>query len=668
MKRNSIVKLLVVTLAAGLARLVFLREYAARLPFLGQPVLDAALYDQWARALTAGQPFVTGPFYHAPGYPVFLSIAYRILGPDPVRVVIVQAVFGVVTTLLTMLAARRLFGEREMLPAGLLMLGTGALYFVETRLLVETLSLLLGTASLYLTIVAESRAGTIASARTPASPRRGRLVAAAGAGLLAGLTAVVRPNLLLAPLVVTAVLLLSALRRRRPWALGAAYAAGLGLALLPTTAWNVAHGTATPIATNGGVNFYAGNYRGASGLYEDPPGFSGQVSRQEHEADSLAVAETGRSMSPAEESSWWFRRGVRDIAADPGRWFGLLAMKTRLLLTREEHEVNGNYGLEASRVMTLRLAAVPFSGLAALGVIGLWLAGAGASGRRRKAATSGASDVARPDEAGLPLVAPVSILVAVLVTGLLFFVMTRLRLAAVPPLAVLSAHALVRGWDAWRAGRRVAVLGLGAIIVALSALFWNSPLHAGRNARWEARLFTETARALEARDRLDAAGRAYAEALAIDPTEIGALMHLGERAVARRDLAGAIQYFERARDAAPDNIAARVNLGILYYQAHRPDDCNREMREAARRRPDVAAPWYYQGLVAAGSGRAAEAESNFRRALDRDPKMAGAHVRLIDLLLGAGRGREARDAAARAEQAGVALPPELAARLGAVAN
>ena len=40
--------------------------------------------------------------------------------------------------------------------------------------------------------------------------------------------------------------------------------------------------------------------------------------------------------------------------------------------------------------------------------------------------------------------------------------------------------------------------------------------------------------------------------------------------------------FEQARDVNPDNVIVRNNLGILYYQAQRFEDCRREMTAAMR--------------------------------------------------------------------------------------
>lgn len=660
-KARVLTPLVVVVLAAALLRVMYLWAHASSLPFIDQPVLDAAWYDLTARNMLSGGLFPDGPFYHAPGYPWFLAVVYRVLGPDPRHAVIVQALLGVGTTLTAILIARRLFGREEALLTGLLLLGSGTLYFYESKLLVETWALFLLTLSVLLSLVAdrelavainrqerEAADRAAGEGRKPPPASRGARIAAAGAGLAAGAASVARPNLLLIPVVLAVLLIARAMGRRRPWSTTWLYALGLATALLPTAIHNLSHGALAPVATNGGVNFFAGNHRGARGIYEDPPGFSGIIAAQEREADSLVTLDLGHPLPPGPESGYWTARGLAEITADIPGWLGLVARKAWLFVNRQEEEVNGSYGLEASRVPWLRIAAIPFNFFVAAGAIGLVLA-AGFFGAARGARGS--------------LQPLVLVVAAVFVTALLFFVMARLRLAVLPMLAVLSAHALARTDRAFRSGRRREIVaGLAAGVVFL-ALTWNSPLGPARDAAWESHLFLETGRGLQASGKTDAAARSYVESARINPKNPDPLVYLGQMALERRDLASAIQFFERARDAAPESFRVRNNLGILYYSAQRFDAVEREMEAATRLMPDQAGPFFYRGLVARENDDPVRAGQYFREALDRDPHFTGAYVRLIETCLDRGDLEQARAWANRAGERAVALPPDLAARL-----
>lgn len=624
-------------LAAALLRAAYLLADAHALPFLGHPILDAALFRDQAALLARGLPFTHGPYYQAPGYPIFLGLVFRVFGVAPVAAVVVQAALGVATVVLTAFLGRRFFGPATGLLAGALLLAYAPLYFFEAKLLGATLAVFLTVGSVFLAVRAEA-------ARRP----RALAAFAFGAGLAAGVLGVVRSNLLLLPAILVTVYAWRALRNRAPRLLLAAYAAGAIVAVLPVAAHNSVHGAWTPVATSGGFNFYTGNFRGATGVLEQVPGVSDAIRTQEGDADSVAEAALGRPATPTEVSRWWFRRAVNDIAASPGRWLLLEARKVWMLAGRQEETVNGSFPVEVSKVPLLRAFALPFNLLVALGLLGLVLAVR--AGRRE------------PPRKRPALAAPVAVLLAVLATGMLFFVMSRLRLPAVPVLAVFSAYALVLGWKAWRDRRRFA-LGIAALeVVVFVGLTWRSPLGANRNPLWESNLFVQAGEALEKDGKPGRAMDAYREALTRNPASVGAHLHLGQLEAAHGDIPAAIAQLQLALHGAPEDPSILANLGILYYAAGRDEDCEQVMLEATRLDPTAAAPYLYRGLLMRARHDPG-AMDMFQAALDRDPRLPSAYAGLVEGLLDAGRNDEARTWAERASRAGVALPPALTDRL-----
>ena len=625
-------------LAAASLRTAHLLHQARALPFLSHPILDAALYHEWARAMASGAVTAAGPFYHAPGYALVLASVYGVFGSSLMAAVLFQALLGVVTTVLTMLLARRLFGTHEAVVAGLVMLFMGPLYFFEAKLLATSLAVFLSVLTVYLTVLAKAHEG---------QRRRMAWAVLALAGMSAGMLAVVRANLLLLPVFVLAAFTFRAVRGRAAWGSVVLYGASVLIALLPTLAHNLSHDTLAPVATNGGFNFYAGNVRGATGVYTDVPGVSGVIRNQEAEADSLVFADAGRALSPAEESRYWFRRGLDEIAADPAGWLKLLGRKTLLLVNRQNETVNGSYAVESDRIAVLRMAVVPFNVLAALALVGLALA-LGWFGTR-------------PGSRG-PLTSAGALLLAVAVSGIVFFAMTRLRLPAAPVLAVLAGHALVRGWGDWRHGSRLAVLSVAGGVILFSALTWNSPLGAARNPGWEAKLFVEAAKALDQSGDEAKAADAYRMARELNPTSLDALRGEAELAMKARDFPRAIEAMEQAATVVPDDFSVHNNLGILYMAAGRLDDCLRTMATATELDPDAGSPYLYRGH-ALRQRDDPQAAAAFEAALERDPRLRGAYVALIELSLDGGDIQNARSWAARATDNNVQLPPELLSRL-----
>jgi len=538
-------------------------------------MLDAALYDEWARAIASGRPFgQDGPFYHSPGYAYFLGGLYKLAGPHPLAAVLVQSVLGVGTILLTALLGNRLFGPRAGIMAGLLVLGSAPFCFFEVKLLDATLSVFLGTLAIFVALHPQKRGKTV--------------LAALAAGVAGGLLGVVRANLLLVPLSILVLWLWEARSRRRSLRDVGAYAAGALIALAPAFVHNLERGAFVPVATQGGFNFYLGNARGATGVFTDLEGTTGIISTQEAEADSLVKADLGRVLPPGQESQYWTRRTFKDIASDPLHWLRLVGKKTWLYVNRQEENVNGSLELEKEHVWVLRAASVPFNLLFFLALVGCGLAI-----RRRSGLEA--------------MVIPGSLFLATFLTCILFFVLTRLRLPAVPVLAVFAGFALVEAWKFWRSGRRVPVLVGTVLVLGFTALTWRSPLGAPRNPAWEASLVIEGAKALEKNGETAKAAAMFRLASQINPVSVDALLGEAEEAMRAGQVDRTLSLYERARDIAPDRFAIHNNLGILYFSAGRMSDAEREMKEAMRLEPQAATPYVYLIDISNASGKPDEA-------------------------------------------------------------
>jgi len=188
--------------------------------------VDAEGYHLIARNLLGGHGFSMvweAPFcptaLRTPLYPLFLAGAYRILGAEPARAVLLQLLLEVLSTALIMRTGMLLGGRRTGALAGLLYACNGSTQRYTGVLFAETL-LLTGMAAALTTTLRALQRPTL---------KRGAL-----SGALWGVALLTKPNMQFLALAVEALLLAAALRQRKRHLAGVAgFAALLLLALLP---------------------------------------------------------------------------------------------------------------------------------------------------------------------------------------------------------------------------------------------------------------------------------------------------------------------------------------------------------------------------------------------------------------------------------------------------
>ncbi len=398
-------------------------------PLFHQPINDAAIFDQWARALIAGQGFGLegAPFFMPPLYPFLTALLYRLDGGSIWAVTIVQALFGVGTVLGIHRLGSRLHGPRAGLLAGVLVLLFAPTIWYEGWLLPTALNLFLLVVILNLLIECldpDLQAGT-----------RSNLVFL-GLGLALGLASVNRPqNLLLAAFILIWLWWRGKAAGSVPYRSLGLVLAALVVTISPVTIhnWKVG-GEPIPISANGGVNFYLGNFQDADGRFSLPPGFPTYIGQMQAGSRQLAQAETGRTLNWRQTSTYWFGKGWSDLVGDPGRAFRLGLHKVRLLLAWREMENNFVVAWVREKSGPGRWL-IPSLGL-------FWLL----------ALPAGIEAVRRRGDRDLVLLIP---LATVIFICLIFWVSTRNRLPLLIPLAVWAGVSLS------------------------SPRFWKSPLHLG---------------------------------------------------------------------------------------------------------------------------------------------------------------------------------------------
>jgi tetratricopeptide (TPR) repeat protein len=146
-----------------------------------------------------------------------------------------------------------------------------------------------------------------------------------------------------------------------------------------------------------------------------------------------------------------------------------------------------------------------------------------------------------------------------------------------------------------------------------------------------------------ARGDLDAAARAFGEALAAGSEAGEALLGLGKIALQRGDAAQAAARFEQAIDAEPAPPEASVALARLRDLAGRTEDALDTLWLAVHRHPEHGAAWLELGRLLARAGRLKEAEECLERACAVRPDW---HEPCVELARTLQRARRYADAVA----------------------
>ena len=228
---------------------------------LRYPVVDAQYHDAQAQRMAAGDwiGHSQDDVFKPPLYPAYVALHYVLLGRHIALVQWSQFLLGTLSAVLLALLATRLAGPGTGRLAGLLAALYPPFVFFELQLLTPALTLFLNVVALLLLL-------------SPAPHGRWRLL---GAGLLLGLSAGVRSDVLL-PTVLALFYLLCAgndMPWRRRVTQAAVVCAGVVLVILPITVRNAyLTGQLIPISSNGGINLYTGNRAHADGLSAVPVG------------------------------------------------------------------------------------------------------------------------------------------------------------------------------------------------------------------------------------------------------------------------------------------------------------------------------------------------------------------------------------------------------------
>jgi 4-amino-4-deoxy-L-arabinose transferase-like glycosyltransferase len=350
--------LLLLCLAAVGLRVVALGEFEAAHPLAEHLAIDERSYDEWGARIAADDWLGDEVFFQEPLYPYFLGVVYAVFGHELSVLRLVQCLLGGITTLLIFHLGRRTLGEGAGWIAAL-----GFCLFPPAVLL----PCLVLKANLFLPLFA---ALALLVIERPARVRHWLL-----AGVLGGLGALLRGNLL----ILLPVLCLWPLARSRfaraTLRYSAAFGAGAALVLVPVLLRNVHVGGVWSLTTSGaGTNFYGGN--NADNPYGVATEFDWVRGIPRYEAQDWrreAERRLDRELDAGETSSYWLGEALDSMATDPGLHLSIFWNKLRLAVGT--YEVPDNHHLEwDARYVPVLAWGLPGFGLwGGLGLAGIAL-------------------------------------------------------------------------------------------------------------------------------------------------------------------------------------------------------------------------------------------------------------------------------------------------------
>ncbi len=608
---------------AFLIKLVFIIQSADSLQVM-VPILDAKYYDKTAQDIAAGHIIREEAFFMGPLYSYFLAVVYSAIGRHFLFVRIIQILGGSLAVVLTYLIGKKVFRPSVSLLAGLLLIFYGTATFYEGQLLMMWLGTLLNMSLLYVLL----------------DEQRGKgLKRYALAGFLIGLSALARANILIFYPVAIFWIFKTEIRQR--WTASFIFTAVMILTILPATLHNyIASRDFVPITSNGGVNFYIGNSKSATGVFYLPRGvdFNADATTRQYIERLL-----GRDLKPSEVSRYWFGQAFDFIRNHPLEEIELLFRKIALFANGSEIPQIESYDLSRERFGVLRFLFVNFWILWGLGTVGMIY-----SLKRWKACFL-----------------LYGFIVSFSASIILFFITARYRVQIAPVLSIFAAHALLEVFpNSLRTLRRAfppfAIFALVLMLtqprlfaLAKEEVFWREHVHQARRldeiGNRKAAL-EEINRAIELLpDNPDSyihraiiyknggmlfqAIDNYEKALRLAPAMPDVHYDLAQSMRQLGLYEAAAEEYIAAIELDPLMIEAHNNLGITYREMKLFGNAIECFEKVIEMDPNYTKAYNNLGSSYAESGRFEEAEKAFKKAIERDPDYAHAYKNLAGVYI-----------------------------------
>lgn len=586
---------------ALVVRLVYLVHLERNSPVAHILIHDSALFNHLAHKILSGHVVLDKVFYISPLYSYFLAVVYALLGDSFTTVRVVQFVLGSVGVVVFFDLARRYLPRGAAFASAVYAALYAPFLFFEGSILGTSVALLLLLLAVWLAAVFRERpAGWIAFL----------------SGLALGLGSTGRPNALLMAFALGVAFWVWAKGKRR-WVPLLVWFVGVSIPIGATVVHNYLAGhDFVVLTTHGGINFYIGNHKGASGVWEAPEGMEASVSAINlEEATRVAEQHVGHPLKPSQVSDFWYGQSLRYIVHHPLDWLLLLAKKLILFFDPYEVPLNFEYAFHQQFSWLLRIPLTNFAFLMPFAVLGLVLAW---PERRRFALLYG-------------------VVALYTFSVVLFFVSGRYRLMIVPYFIIFGSYGVLKLGEAWQKRTRWALWG-SLVFVAFLSFSLYSGWRQSQAANFGNEYYNLCVAHLNEGHVEDAIywGR---KAIIADPTIVNAHYNLGLALYKRGNYREATKAFEYVVKLDSTEASAWGNLGGLYLLAGRIQKALKSLQRSIALDSTNVTVWLNLGRAYYELGDYEKAWSAWVKALRLDPENPVARQNL-EVLRSMGYGRE----------------------------
>jgi tetratricopeptide (TPR) repeat protein len=666
-------------LLTGLAVRAFYLTEVERLPDFHYPLLDHLYHDYWARLIAFGEkdlppgipdPMISvTPYFRPPGYPFFLAGIYRVFGTSPYMPRVVQMLVGMISCLAGFLFCRKWLGAVPGLIFAFLMATSWIFIYYEAKLHSPVLLVLLAI----LLVAVLSRL-----------TERCRLMDAVTAGILLGLFAIVRPNILTfaAPALLWMLWVVSRYAGwRRSIFAGIIFVMAVAAAILPLTVRNIiVANDPVLISANGGINLFFGNNTLSDGVAASHPEVGAWSCFDYPRLVNDLEMQQGGEMSYSAASAYFAGKARRFFIEHPVHALKNTLHKACLFWSPDEVASYNDVGEERKLSVMLRWLPLPFSFTLVPAVcgIGMFLSGYFQQKREKTAMVF--------TRAQMQVLCLVLLFIATYSTTLVLFIVSgRYRLPVLPFLLMGTAFALYQGacfirrrnieeitvWcsifvflyvllqtEVFSYTPRVEAARLHQAIAYQHAGKWDSALEqlqdAIRKNNRNAELYCTLGGVYLHKNELNQAVEAYMTALELDPGFAAAHVGLGKAHVRSGELEKAEHAFRDALKITPGYDLAHTCMGSLLAMQGDRQQAAAHYEKALATNPRQDEALLCLGSLLAEEGRMDEAMEKFNKTLEMNPANAGAHVALGQIYAA----REENDAAFARFAKALQLDPE----------
>jgi len=603
---------------------IFVFAYALRFVYMLQmqsspnfssPTMDPLFHDTWAQNIAGGNWIGSQVFFRAPFYAYFLALIYKIFGHSYIIPRLIQHLIGSFSCVLVYLLARRLFGRKVAVVAGLLAATYGMFLYFEGELLLDSLLVFFDLLLILLLLHARDLP---------------KLSLWFVSGLVLGLSAITRPNILFfVPFVWLWMYLVFRQKKtlKEIASYGGLFLAGSILMIFPVALRNIAvSGDLVLISSQGGVNFYIGNNQKADGV----SAVLNDAGWDYRDFQVAAEDEAGRSLKPSQVSNFYYRKGLDFFLSKPGRAFKLLTKKLYLFWSRLELSNNQDIYFYRRYSSLIRILPLGFWFIGPLGLTGMVLSLLFRSGGK-KARSRKVSE--KRKDAWLPIL----FVFSYMITVVMFFVPARFRLPTVPFLMIFSAFALV--WIIRRVLKkdlRSAMVFLGLLVPFLLLTNTNA-YHLGMGKATAAQAHFALGNVYLKNGQLDAALAQFDTVLSLDPALAQAHLNRGLVLYRKGDYRQAEQEYLAELKLYPNEDKSYNNLAALYIEQGRYAEGQEMAKKALALRK--YAPYGYMNLATSywRTGRDQEAKQVLSEGFSRVKPFPEGNLLLGEILQSEGK-------------------------------